>query len=379
MLVEYNIAMPCVHYLSSGITGRLIPMPWFSAAMIVVILTASLELGVVQSSTVVGYYSHSCPAAEKIVSQVVAEQFATRPLVAAGILRLYFHDCFVEGCDGSILLDASPDGTPPEKRSLANNNTATGFELVDAAKRRIEAVCPGTVSCADILALAARDSVAISGGPRWEEPTGRYDGRVSLASNADGSIPGPSFNLTRLIHSFANKTLDSRDLVTLSGGHTIGRSHCANFQIRLYNSSGTGLPDPALNPAYATALRRICPNTSPARRATLSLDRGSEIPFDNSYFVQLLAGNGLLRSDEELLLDGSMRGLISAFAANQRLFFREFAKAMVKLGGIGVKDSIQGEIRLHCRRVNRRNSGSSPRVPTPPPPIMRSRAPPPPY
>jgi hypothetical protein len=46
----------------------------------------------------------------------------------------------------------------------------------------MEALCPGVVSCADILALAARETVALSGGPSWLVPVGRRDGRVSLAS-----------------------------------------------------------------------------------------------------------------------------------------------------------------------------------------------------
>jgi len=66
----------------------------------------------------------------------------------------------LQGCDASILLDSS--GTIiSEKRSNPNRNSARGFELIEEIKHALEQECPETVSCADILALAARDSTVI--------------------------------------------------------------------------------------------------------------------------------------------------------------------------------------------------------------------------
>jgi hypothetical protein len=66
----------------------------------------------------------------------------------------------LQGCDGSILLDDTATFTG-EKNANPNRNSARGFEVIDTIKTRVEAACNATVSCADILALAARDGVVL--------------------------------------------------------------------------------------------------------------------------------------------------------------------------------------------------------------------------
>uniref|UniRef100_A0A803NE62 peroxidase n=1 Tax=Chenopodium quinoa TaxID=63459 RepID=A0A803NE62_CHEQI len=107
------------------------------------------------------FYASSCPNVEQIVYNTMKQAVSKEPRMGASILRLFFHDCFVNGCDASVLLDDTPTFTG-EKTAKANaNNSIRGFEVIDAIKCNLEAACPQTVSCADILALASRDGVRL--------------------------------------------------------------------------------------------------------------------------------------------------------------------------------------------------------------------------
>lgn len=64
----------------------------------------------------------------------------------------------LQGCDASVLLDDNATFTG-EKTALPNVNSLRGFELIDNIKSLLETLCFKTVSCADILAVAARDAV----------------------------------------------------------------------------------------------------------------------------------------------------------------------------------------------------------------------------
>lgn len=66
---------------------------------------------------------------------------------------------YIQGCDASILLDATST-IDSEKNAIPNNNSVRGFEVIDQIKKEVDTVCKRpVVSCADILAVAARDSV----------------------------------------------------------------------------------------------------------------------------------------------------------------------------------------------------------------------------
>ncbi|KAF6997554.1 hypothetical protein CFC21_013763 [Triticum aestivum] len=244
-------------------------------------------------------------------------------------MRLHFHDCFVQGCDASLLLDTF-DGMETEKDATPNKGSARGYNVVDAAKAALEAACPGVVSCADILAIAAEISVELSGGPGWGVLLGRLDGFTSNFQEA-GNLPGPFDGLPLLKQKFVNLGLDNTDLVALSGAHTFGRVQCQFVTDRCpRNGVGSSLND--FDP------------TTPDR-------------FDKNYFTNLEVNRGFLQSDQELKSDpgaaGTTAPIVDRFAGSQDAFFKAFAQSMIKMGNLGpIRNPSQGEVRNRCAFVN---------------------------
>ena len=66
----------------------------------------------------------------------------------------------MQGCDGSVLLDDTIS-LQGEKKASTNVNSVTGYRIIDRIKNKLESECPGIVSCADILTIAARDAVIL--------------------------------------------------------------------------------------------------------------------------------------------------------------------------------------------------------------------------
>lgn len=187
-----------------------------------------------------------------------------------------------------------------------------------------------------------------SGGPYWSVIKGRKDGRVSKA-NETINLPAPSFNTTQLIQSFAKRGLGIKDLVALSGGHTLGFSHCSSFGSRLRNFSAMHEVDPSMSTEFAQTLKNKCPKPNKDRNAGEFLDSTSST-FDNDYYKRVVAGKGVFGSDQALYGDYRTRWIVESFAKDEKLFFREFAASMVKLGNVGVIEN--GEVRRKCQVVN---------------------------
>ncbi|XP_019157454.1 PREDICTED: peroxidase 3-like [Ipomoea nil] len=121
--------------------------------------------------------------------------------MAATIVRLQRHDCFVTRCDGST-------------------------------KEELEQSCPGVVSCADILTFSPRDVLVLSGVPQFDVPGWRSDENVSREADVGKHLASPDNTVDQIFRwrSFQGKRLDVEDLVVLLGALSISVAHCSNFR-----------------------------------------------------------------------------------------------------------------------------------------------------
>ncbi|KAJ9135503.1 hypothetical protein P3X46_032681 [Hevea brasiliensis] len=241
--------------------------------------------------------------------------------------------------------DAEKDA--PDNLSLAGD----GFDTIVKAKQAVEAQCPNVVSCADIMAIAARDVVVLAGGPSFSVELGRRDGLISQSSLVAGNLPEPNFTLSQLNTIFAKNNLSQIDMIALSGAHTVGFSHCNRFANRLYSFSPSSPVDPSLDPNYAKQLMNACPqNVDPS--IAVNMDPITPQIFDNVYYQNLVGGKGLFTSDEVLFTDPASKPTVTDFANSPGDFNGAFVTAMRKLGRVGVKTSNQGRIRTDCTNLN---------------------------
>jgi len=264
-------------------------------------------------------------------------------MIGIHIYRLISTSIYFQGCDASILLDQSNSNPQPEKLAIP----LRGYDAVNTIKAAVEAVCPGVVSCADILAYAARDSAMISGGFTFAMPGGRRDGLASDLNDIPANIPSPSMQVQQLIGSFAAKGLSADDLVALSGAHSFGQTHCSFVTPRLYPAA-----DPTLNGTLAAALVQACPRGGPGSTAVNNNAVTDPNVLSNQYYKNLATGEVMFTSDQTLTSSAATAKMVQDNAANPVAWMARFAGAMVKMGGIEVLTGTQGEIRNFCGATN---------------------------
>ncbi|KAF8101487.1 hypothetical protein N665_0205s0077 [Sinapis alba] len=298
-------------------------------------------------------YGKSCPNVEAIVRKVVQQKVKETFVTIPATLRLFFHDCFVNGCDASVMIQSTPNNKAekdhPDNVSLAGD----GFDVVIKAKKALDAIpsCKNKVSCADILALATRDVIVAAKGPSYPVELGRLDGFVSTAASVNGNLPGPNDNVDKLNKLFAKNKLTQEDMIALSAAHTLGFAHCGKVANRIYSFNRTHSVDPTLNKAYVKELQAACPKKVDPRIA-INMDPVTPRTFDNVYFKNLQQGKGLFTSDQVLYTDRRSRPTVDAWAKSSPAFNAAFTKAMTKLGRVGVKVGRNGNIRRDCGAFN---------------------------
>ncbi|WVZ83130.1 hypothetical protein U9M48_030306 [Paspalum notatum var. saurae] len=297
-----------------------------------------------------GYYAATCPDAASIVRATMERLHYNDPTLAPALIRLLFHDCFVRGCDASVLISPSPGHTSSE-RAAVPNHTLRGFNAVDAVKRDLESACPDAVSCADALALMARDAVALLGGDDYPVALGRRDGTESNAWEVD--LPAPFSKLDDALAYFAARGFGAEETVVLFGAHTVGGAHCGSFRYRLTGGAGGG--GPAMDDALRCELLQTCGGAAEQGMDTdpaVFFDPDTPFAVDNNYYKQIVANRTLLQVDQEAAAHPATAAHVAYYAAVNEAFVSRFSQVMAKLSNVGVIEGDAGEVRKVCSRYN---------------------------
>ncbi|KAH9319765.1 hypothetical protein KI387_021534 [Taxus chinensis] len=294
------------------------------------------------------YYRDSCPQAEEIVQEQVRLLYKQHKNTAFSWLRNIFHDCFVESCDASLLLDST-------RKSVSEKETDRSFGLrnfryLDSIKEAVERECPGVVSCADVLVLSARDGIVSLGGPYIPLKTGRRDGRKSRANVLEMYLPDHNDTISTVLTRFKAIGIDTPGVVALLGAHSVGRTHCVKLVHRLYPEV-----DPTLDAGHVEHMMKKCPDAIPNPKAVQYVrnDRGTPMKLDNNYYRNLMDNKGLLIVDQQLYADPRTRPYVKKMAKKQDYFFDKFAKAITTLSENNPLTGTRGEIRQQCFRANK--------------------------
>lgn len=335
-----------------------------AAVAVVLVMAAAMAAEAMGGELKVGYYEKSCKGVENVVKYHVAKAIKANRKNGAALVRLIFHDCFVRGCDASVLLDPTPENPSTEKTAPINIGLAA-FELIDEIKAAVEERCPGTVSCSDILIYAAHDASSLlsNGHVTFPVLAGRLDGVHSHAAEAQQDLPDSTFTIAQLIHNFARKNFTVEELVILSGAHAVGVGHCSSLRARLT------APPTQILPAYRGLLARKCAagpdplvpnNIRDEDKAAVAAAIPGFVPklrkvndfLDNSYYHNNLARIVTFNSDWELLTEKEALGHVKEYAENGTLWDEDFSDSLVKLSKLPMPHGSQGEIRKQCRYVN---------------------------
>ncbi|KAK9734348.1 hypothetical protein RND81_04G133400 [Saponaria officinalis] len=321
------------------------------------IATVKVNTSAIIETLTVDFYKRKCPEVEQIVYDVLKKHAQQKPGSIPGVIRLHFHDCFITGCDGSILLTPEKyNNYNSEMGHPSNGVSLRGMEVIDDIKAEVEKQCPTTVSCADILAFAARDAIVLSGNPHYSVLAGRKDG-VLVDGNLAGDLPKGSFSIELLTEMYAAKGLTVDDLVILEGSHSIGQTRCQGTiaeEASIQNVTESGQ---ILNKQFKSmVIQKYCPPAKVDQFFNLTAPLNPAKPENSawgvSFYDNIKKGLSLIPSDLAMAVNVNTKGLVNQYANDSQLWMKKFNEAMIKIGKINVITGNQGEIRKHCGLIN---------------------------
>lgn len=219
------------------------------------------------------------------------------------MLRLAWHDA---GTYDVKTKTGGPNGSIRNEEEYAhgsNNGLKKAVDFCEEVKSRHP-----KITYADLYQLAGVVAVEVTGGPTIDFSPGRKDSKISPK---EGRLPDAKRGAPHLRDIFYRMGLSDKDIVALSGAHTLGRAH----------PERSGFDGPWTQ---------------------------EPLKFDNSYFVELLKGEseGLLKlpSDTALLDDPEFRKFVELYAKDEEAFFKDFAGSHKKLSELGFTSSSSSKI-----------------------------------
>lgn len=210
------------------------------------------------------------------------------------MLRLAWHDA---GTYDKNTKTGGPNGSVRFEEELghaANAGLKIAVDLLEPIKQKHP-----RITYADLYQLAGVVAVEVTGGPTIDFVPGRKD---SAVCPKEGRLPDAKQGPQHLKEVFYRMGLTDKDIVALSGGHTLGKAHRERSGFE-----GAWTKEP--------------------------------LKFDNSYFVELLKeeSEGLLKlpTDKALVEDPAFRQYVELYAKDEEAFLRDYAEAHKKLSELG--------------------------------------------
>ncbi|XP_004290884.1 PREDICTED: probable L-ascorbate peroxidase 6, chloroplastic isoform X1 [Fragaria vesca subsp. vesca] len=214
------------------------------------------------------------------------------------------------GANGSLRFEV-------ELKHAANAGLVNALKLIQPIKDKYSGV-----TYADLFQLASASAVEDAGGPKIPMKYGRVDVSAPEQCPEEGRLPdaGPSSPADHLREVFYRMGLNDKEIVALSGAHTLGRSRPER--------SGWGKPE--------TKYTKDGPGAPGGQSWTAQW-----LKFDNSYFKDIKEKRDedllVLPTDAALFEDASFKVFAEKYAEDQEAFFKDYAEAHAKLSNLGAK------------------------------------------
>ncbi|KAJ3349765.1 heme peroxidase [Entophlyctis luteolus] len=236
--------------------------------------------------------------------------------------------------DGTGGSDGATMRYEPESSDGANAGLEKARQILESLKKKYP-----SVSRADIWTLAGVVAIEAMGGPRtpWypgeleTTTTNEIDDRNQNSGRTDkenpkkseippnGRLPDASQGASHIREVFYRMGFNDRDIVALSGAHSLGRCHT--------DRSGYTGPWTFSPTRFSNQYFRLLVNETWTKK-----EWNGPLQYEDSTKELMM-----LPTDLALVHDSKFKPIVEEYAANKELFFKDFASAFGKLLELGVK------------------------------------------